>query len=351
MDQVHNRNAMGVGMYIFESVWWLIIAMAGYRSVGFRHITGLGLALSKLLLWIIAIICVAVGVALTLKKRRTALNVIATISIPFGIYSLISCGVLLKGAIIVIGFVCLAVLAIYFTLVMWGVGAPQNRRKHLLFFFLGARIIVALALLAVVAIVYVSSLFGVPLLKASKLATVPSGNETEWSVEDHIEKLRILGDAELWSEAGIQERLDALQIIANIEVSRLGIGHELYVGVDVLGEHTAGSYSNRDFQIVIDAVHIRDEAPLEVLDTLCHEAYHAYEYRLADLYTVIPPEYHSLAAAVRFGGYYQEFNDYTKGEENDFYQYYMQTVEIDARNHSKVAAKNYIEDIRYFAKD
>lgn len=341
---MHERNTMGVGLYIFRNIAWLIVAMILYHAIGFRRLVGWGLIASVALLCALAIVCVAAGVVLTKEKRRTAGNIFATVCIPFGIYSLLSGWVVLRRVAIVLGTICILVLAIYFHLIMEGIRFSRRWVQHFAFFAFGARIIVALGFLALILIVYVEGVFWKPLLSASKPATMSVSEQGDLLVATNIRTLQALNDDDMWAALELSEKLDVLQVLADSEACRLGIGHELRVGADVLDEGTLACYSEQRYLIILDTAFLERADPEKAVNSLCHEAFHAYEHRLAELYEVIPKGYRQLSKVQRFGQYRDEFLHYVNGDQN-FYKYYTQAVEEDAREYGEWTAEKYLRQI------
>jgi len=74
----------------------------------------------------------------------------------------------------------------------------------------------------------------------------------------------------------------------------------------------------------------------EVLRTLYHEAYHAYEHRLVDQYNALRPEEQKLRLYARAAQYAAEFQNYQDGSE-DFARY--QCMARSARSHCTIRDK------------
>ena len=85
-----------------------------------------------------------------------------------------------------------------------------------------------------------------------------------------------------WEKLSAQERLDVLQAVANIEQRYLGLPNELNVGVANLDADILGYYTDKTHEIIVSADSLLYDSPWEVLDTICHEAYHSYQYRLVE---------------------------------------------------------------------
>lgn len=76
-----------------------------------------------------------------------------------------------------------------------------------------------------------------------------------------------------------------LQAVANIECRYLGISHELNVVAKDMEQGTIlGSYSDRTHTISVSVKSLMYDNPYELVDTICHEAYHAYQHCIVDMY-------------------------------------------------------------------
>ena len=79
------------------------------------------------------------------------------------------------------------------------------------------------------------------------------------------------------------DRIDVLQTVADIEAAYWGLPHKLTVITSRTAEHILGHYIDQTHTITIDTNHLQQGNSSDILETLTHEAYHAYEYRLADV--------------------------------------------------------------------
>lgn len=71
---MRNKNTMRVKKYISDHLFWLITAMIWYRGSLFTAIPGMTVKQSKIILWISALVLVALGCVITMKKRRNGLS-------------------------------------------------------------------------------------------------------------------------------------------------------------------------------------------------------------------------------------------------------------------------------------
>ena len=90
---------------------------------------------------------------------------------------------------------------------------------------------------------------------------------------------------EKWNKLDKDERREAAQRVAYCEARYWGIWTPLTVEVkDFESDDTRGCYNDQNYTIYIDEEHLMNGRAKEVLETICHEAYHAYSFRMIDLY-------------------------------------------------------------------
>ena len=134
---------------------------------------------------------------------------------------------------------------------------------------------------------------------------------------------------EIWVDLSVTERLNVLQKVANYEVSYLGLPHELNVTAELLDEGTLGCYIDSIHSININVDFLSEGNAHEILETLAHEVYHAYQRRLVDLYNSTDEQYKNMMLLHRASVYREEFESYVDGDE-DYIDYLFQVVEIDS---------------------
>jgi len=135
-----------------------------------------------------------------------------------------------------------------------------------------------------------------------------------------------------WEEMDIQEKLDTLQVIADIETNYLKIAPVSVVSVhlenDVLGAYNA---TKRTIKIDFDQ-HMEYDA-MECLNTLLHECRHAFQHDCIESLDwsdeqVLTGLYYAQARQWR-----QNFAFYTQSSD-DYDAYQRQAIEVDARKYA-----------------
>ena len=127
---------------------------------------------------------------------------------------------------------------------------------------------------------------------------------------------------------------------ANTEANYLGIRKPLSVTVLDLEDGIRGRYILRDHEIQMDEDHVKNSPVQEVLGTICHEAYHAYQIAVVEVFREAGAEKRALLLFRRAEIYQEELGQYQKGQE-DYARYYSQKLEEDARRYSVSAVEDW----------
>lgn len=179
------------------------------------------------------------------------------------------------------------------------------------------------------------------LFRSDDTTPVFYSNET---IEKNIDKLMQLQE-DKWVSLSLDERLDILQTIADIERRYLGIPHELNVVYkDIEETDILGHYLDKTHTITVNTPHLTNDDPFDLLNTICHESYHAYQHRLVEMYNESSEKFKELRVYIDVKDYAEEFANYTSGSE-DKLTYFTQTCEEDARDYASSAVYEYKERI------
>ena len=158
-------------------------------------------------------------------------------------------------------------------------------------------------------------------------------------------------EKETWSALTLQEKLDLLQAICDYE-SEFVLGCEsvkIYSGM-TSRDTVLGEYSNQTRSFTINEEHLMYGDVEDIIDTVLHELRHAYQYTWVEMYasleTHIKDEYKDLLPFKQAQSFSAEFSDYCSGED-DFYRYFTQDVERDAREWAAKRIKEYYATFIY----
>lgn len=343
------RNTMRPQKYIGDHLLWLITAMLWYRGVLFTAILGMTVKQSKVILWISAFALVAFGYIITMKKRRNNVSLFTNILLPYELYAVVTYrtylprlvwGSVLLASILSLAFIILGMLPMAHS-EQQGVA---GRKRQVIHSLLGVRTITAVCILVLIVPIGVSKVFGLGLMTTKTPLVSDASEAEEWTVKNNIDTVCLLREEE-WKELNPQQKLDVLGVVLNIEIRYLGLNHEVYLKSSVLNGETAAHYNHRDHEIVIDLGQLETAAAADVLDSLCHECYHAYQYQMIALYEDTPEKYRNMLLFQYVGSYIKETSNYNDGS-GDLMDYYYQTIEIQARQYAELAVADYYGRIR-----
>ena len=145
---------------------------------------------------------------------------------------------------------------------------------------------------------------------------------------------------ERWDSLTFSEKQAVLQQAANTEANYLGICKPLRVTIVDLDDRVYGRYIKKDHTVQIDRDHVANSPAEEVLATLCHEAYHAYQTAVVETFAHAEKEKQALLLFRRAEIYQEELQQYQDGTV-DYEDYYVQELEKDARAYSRSAVKDW----------
>ena len=350
-----NRNTMKPREYILENLFWAVTAMIWYRNILFVALPRITVMWSKIILWAAVFIFVALGCLLTFKKRRNNVSMIVNVLLPYEVYTVLAYttyipnlvwGTVVFSIVLATAFFLLAVTPDKQLTANRKIPALERRIKHGL---LGARTIAAICMLILLVPLGVKLIFGHGIISTTVPSVDSAAKANEWTVKNNIDTIRLLREDD-WSNLNTQEKLDVLGVVLNIEIRYLGLNHELYLKSSALDTNTAAHYNHNNHEVVIDINHLQSASAEEILDSLCHECYHSYQYQMIALYNESPEKYRDMLLFQYVDDYIEEFSDYSDGKDS-IGDYYFQTVEIAARKYAAQAVDEYYELIEEYTVD
>ncbi len=87
-----------------------------------------------------------------------------------------------------------------------------------------------------------------------------------------------------FSTASINQKLAALQLVSDWETEYYGLSYNIPVLVENLDRNELAVYSDRTRTLTINLQHLENSDPWDLIQSVCHEVNHSYQYRLCDLY-------------------------------------------------------------------
>lgn len=338
-------NSMTKGAYVFENVFWSILAVFWYKRVLFTNIFDYDDDTSKWILYFTVGVFVIIGILLTYKHRRNNVNVFINVISPFVVFSAFAYMVYLKPFIIVLLIIAVISSLVYVGMTKWySYSESCRKQKHFSvtrFSILGSRTIVTSCLMLLVSYLVLSTVTGVQLFRpGSEKAKndVPSFAEYYESNADTFDKF----EQHTWVTLSANEKLDVLQVLCNAEKAKLGVKDPIYIKSKAFRSNLLGEFIPAENTILINAKHLEEDSSYSIVTTVTHECYHSYERSLVKLYNSADDDQKKLMAFDRAKRYKEEFANYKDGENEG---YYWQAVEIDAREYSEKAADEYRDKI------
>lgn len=168
----------------------------------------------------------------------------------------------------------------------------------------------------------------------------------EYSFVENVDTMLKLQE-DVWKYLSPEERLEVLQCVANCEARYLGIWTPITVKVEELEDGLGGFYRESEYAIYIDRECFLNNSAFDSVETICHESYHAYSFRLVELYLNADEKTKQLLIFEDIKKYAEEFDNYVSGED-DLYTYYQQECEQDAYAYGRQSAREYYQLIEEY---
>ena len=345
-----NNNTISKWGYIFDHIFWGVLSMVWFNNILFRNVDGLTFNQSRLFLLLALIVSATLGIVFTWEKRRNNLSLFVNIIMPYELYSFISYRHTAPVLMWSLAALSLLLSITYMVLIFKPNIRATARKKaiirtRLIKSFLGTQTVGACCMTVMILVLGVSSFFGILCFSPSEEPAKRSNSEAV-TIANNIEVVSQL-EEDKWSTLSTAEKLNTLQTVANIEVYYLGLPHELNVIAGPLSENTLACYNDRTHVITINIDHLESDSAHDILDSVCHEARHAYQHRLCDVYDSVSDEQKELLVFYNVQMYKQEFSSYVDGKD-DAIGYYFQWCESDSRSYAREAVIDYYSKIETY---
>ena len=347
---MRTRNTMSKTEFVLYHFWWAAIAWIWYKNTLFRCLGGYSLKESRWILVVLIFACSAAGMAFEWKKQRNSISILMHLIASFGIYAVITYFPLRRTLVLVTMIPAVILTAAYFLyMVCYRIKDRRCLKKVLVRRMLraneGCRNILCIGLALIMIITGIKAVFGSSLISPS-VSPASRAKVEEHTIANHMNTLVQL-EEETWRKLSIEDKLNVLQTVANIEQRYLGLPHELNVGASNLREELGGYYIDDRHEIIVSMDCLMMDTADELVNTIAHEAYHAAQYRMVDAYNEADEDAKSLVLYHDASIYKSEFEDYVDGF-NDFYGYYSQKCESDARRYASEAVIEYFERVEEY---
>lgn len=339
--------------FIFDHAFWVAVSMIWYKNTLFKCIPNYTLKASEIILWSLVLLLTALGVALTFANHRNSISTLVNILIPYELYTVIVFWRDQKRFATISLCVSLLLTICYLILLFSPKIKSSEKRGRIIIrrakrAFLGSRTIISFCMIIFLLPMGINAVFGRTVAFKAADAEVPS-EDYECTIANNIDKVCNLRQ-EKWETLSLSEKANTLQTVANIEAYYLGLPHELNIKVMDVGDSTVSQYDDKTHSITLNSSFLDSAEASEALNSLCHEAYHAYQLRLCDACNSMDPKYRSLLSFNNVPSYQQEFQNYNNGEKY-FMDYYYQVCEVTAREYAETSVQEYYYKIELYQEE
>lgn len=341
------KNTYDRFSFVVSSIIWSFLSWFWYKGILFKTIGNYSLSDSKLILFLVLSLSGIFGFLLQQKSRRNGFSIFMNISIGYGVYTILTYRIFNPEIVFWTEVVVGSLIVIYaFLLLRNKSQLPQSRcsKTKVKTFLNGVQAIVTCGCIAIIGIYTLR----VTLHSSIAHSKVSANKMSDESISENFDGLSLLYE-ETWERLSLDEKISVLQLVANIECTNLGLPHELNVCVLPLADYESGNYSDNTHSITINSSDVMQNDPSDLVNTICHESYHAYEHRLIDMYESSSEQYGQLKVFEYVVEYRNEFNNYTEyyPELDNFDDYYYQLCESDARDYADMREFEYYISFSY----
>lgn len=341
-----DHSTMTIFEFLLSIVWKYVIGFIWYKNLLFRVLPHRDVYESLRMLLIMMLVSVVCFI-IVMNRRKNGWTSTACFVFPFGFYTILTYSTTSALFIRVVGVVSI-LLSLVYSILLFKRKIKQKgkiaRRKALQIrlsrCMYSVSCIMAVAMMTLMVGIGWKGYFGTGLITSSEEAKgVHQDIKDEDIMEANMDAVLKLQPT-VWDDLNTHERIDVLQTVCNIETHYLGLNDPVTVQGDNLSPYTLGAYSDAQKLIRINLDHIENDPVEDVLSTILHEIHHSYEYRLADVFDNISPEYRNLRLFKDVTYYSQETDNYINPRE-DYYKYMRQHLEIDSETYAELGVKEY----------
>lgn len=289
-----------------------------------------------------------IGIVFTYSHARSYINVAIDVITGMGVYTVLTIGNYLSGFV-----KCFAMVSIIITVLGIALIVLRNKKKGN-----NVKLITIRKLLKCVRLIHRNvGIFAVVMLivlpisfhfvKEDKLLNknilVNQIYGDEYCLKENIDTIKLIRDNDTFQSLNYQQKCEVIEAVLRCEGRFLGLC-EFDIVFEDLPDSTLGQYNHWKRQITINAKQIRDGNMLggsseEILNTCLHEARHAYQCLLLELYVNATPEQRNLYVftSLGVGDWIDEIDHENSSFEGieEYMDYLGQEMEIDARDYAE----------------
>lgn len=297
MKKNRSNNRMSSASYWLEILFLTIVLGIMFYFWGFKNCLFMDRTISTVFLLIFDVAAVLALGLINVKNNRNNFSVWATVILPLEIYCVLSYITLKAWRIFVL--LVIWILLVFTWLLITTYKSLKRGEEFRLDMVAMPKLIRAGWLLAVV--VYLGFIIPIMGLGARGIEVALDytivANETKgFSITGQQTNLVKLDDS-IWKKLDRNKKEELLQLVADIESSELGLPYNLYIGIRSFGENEGSSaYVAGDHKILLAEKAVQEASGEELIAMICHQAYHAYERSIVDLYMNTERAYQKLSA-------------------------------------------------------
>lgn len=343
-----NKNTMPKYEYVTSTVTMALAAIVWHDLLLFKGIASLTYMQSLAVLHVMMALSLVTGFISTWKKRRNLFSMFVNILLPLIAYNVIA-RMGENSAVLLVAIGMTAVFTALYIMFILGQRIHEGSDKKRI---LKNRFIYAVKGWRTVATVCFAAALVCIVVPASFSATEPSETVSEevlkWSMADKAEAMLNL-EEDKWKTLSHEEKEELVWTMINIEAGSLHIPHKIDVEIVSLEGNVAACYDDSVHIINIDDVYFDNCTAQSMLNTICHEVYHAYQFRLVDAYRQIDESLRKMEPFDAAGVYAAEFENYISSNE-DSSGYENQLCEKDAYDYAKSRTEHNYQFLEVYKK-
>lgn len=347
------NNTLTKSEFLLEHLFWVIVTWLLYKNILFRCVGNYSFTESKIIFLLVLGMACILGILCNIKKDRNDFSVFFNIVTGYGVYTVLTYFQIHRNLIITVLSITVSISIIIGCYIMQRQIKRRNYirktiRSAIVTIVGATQRIIGLGFLVILIVAGGNFLFGSSIIQSS-VKPSDTADIYDQLLSESEETIALL-DENIWTLLTVQEKAGALQIIANLERSYLGISNELNVCVANLEEEgLLGRYDDSKHEIIIDMDLLLSGSAQDALQCLLHEAFHSFEHRMVDLYEETEVSNKNLWIFRKVNIYAEEFEHYNDGEDA-YTDYYEQQCETDAREYAEERIEFYESSINQSAK-
>ena len=326
MKEKRSDNSMILVEYAVD----MLIISYFYTMYIFRPLSFTGFPQSVIILSVLFLGLVIPAVNLTEDRYMNKGGRLAMMVFPFGIYTIAA----YFDDLWLITVIMLALCAVMIFLFLRS--EKKKDKRTYINALIASRNMLSL-MFTILGVIVVAKYDIIPLIPVSHagetkaVSAVSDNNDDEdGGYGIYYQKLAPLASDEYWKTLSHEDKLVVLQAAVDLSAEDLGIPYKLEVRYDDMEDDLYACYNHRLLRVTFNEREIDDMSADEVLFTSLHECYHSYQHCLVELLENADPKYGEIYFVKKAQVYSEEFANYIKGSEEDYYEYAGQMCETDA---------------------